>query len=288
MDQTTGSENPATAKLQKKHAYDKSEPEGAAFCARVSEEFCLALIDPRTLVRGAMCYFLQTWAAKDGVDYFMVLPFASRGEFLDRCLDNTATRVQVVALNIGAASIKEQSVQDEIRQLRDHIPQLPVVIMSDELEPWSGLEALRQGIKGYIPTSLNPSVAIRALRLVQAGGTFVPSGIILQENKRNGAWPKRGNGMSLNNLTARQQEVFDLMRLGKPNKIIAAELKISESTVKVYVRQIMKKMGAINRTHACYLLSRSVWDGETERRRAEPGDYLRGAPKRIVREMPKA
>lgn len=237
---------------------------------RQGGDFRLALIDARTLVRVAMSYFLQTWAAKDEVDNFLILPFSSHEEFLDQ-FPNPALHVDVIALNIGAASMGNEQVRGKIRELREGLSELPLVIMSDRIEPWSGLEALRQGIKGYIPTTLNPAVAIRALRLVQAGGTFVPSDMILPEEPRNEIPSKRPHAVPLSNLTARQQEVLDLIRLGKPNKIIAAQLNISESTVKVYVRQIMKKLGAINRTHACYLLSRSAWDGETERRRNVQG-----------------
>jgi DNA-binding NarL/FixJ family response regulator len=95
----------------------------------------------------------------------------------------------------------------------------------------------------------------------------MPSDLLLHEEEQNKTPLKRPGATALNGLTTRQHEVLGLIRLGKPNKLIAAELNISESTVKVYVRQIMKKFGAINRTHACYLLSRSAWDGETERRR---------------------
>jgi DNA-binding NarL/FixJ family response regulator len=234
---------------------------------REGDETRLALIDSRTLVRVAMSYFLQSWATtKDGADNFLILPFSSHSEFLDQCPD-PARHVDVVALNIGAASVGEERVQEDIRRLRDHLSDLPLVLMSDQVEPWSGLEALRQGIKGYIPTTLNPSVAIQAMRLVHAGGTFMPSDLLLHEEEQNKTPLKRPDATALNGLTTRQHEVLGLIRLGKPNKLIAAELNISESTVKVYVRQIMKKFGAINRTHACYLLSRSAWDGETERRR---------------------
>jgi DNA-binding NarL/FixJ family response regulator len=59
----------------------------------------------------------------------------------------------------------------------------------------------------------------------------------------------------LQDLTPRQKEVLQLLRKGKSNKIIAYELNMQESTVKVHVRQIMKKLKAINRTHAVFLAS---------------------------------
>jgi DNA-binding NarL/FixJ family response regulator len=51
-------------------------------------------------------------------------------------------------------------------------------------------------------------------------------------------------------LTPRQLEVLDRLREGKPNKLIARDLNMTEATVKVHVRQIMRKLGAANRTQA--------------------------------------
>ena len=56
-------------------------------------------------------------------------------------------------------------------------------------------------------------------------------------------------------MTDRQHLVLEALREGKPNKAIAFELKIHESTVKVHVRNIMKKLGARNRTQVAYLAS---------------------------------
>jgi DNA-binding NarL/FixJ family response regulator len=51
-------------------------------------------------------------------------------------------------------------------------------------------------------------------------------------------------------LTTRQQEVLERLRQGESNKLIGRQLKLRESTVKVHIRQIMRKLGATNRTQA--------------------------------------
>jgi DNA-binding NarL/FixJ family response regulator len=58
-------------------------------------------------------------------------------------------------------------------------------------------------------------------------------------------------------LTPRQLEVLDRLREGKPNKLIARDLNMTEATVKVHVRQIMRKLGATNRTQAVLAAARS-------------------------------
>jgi DNA-binding NarL/FixJ family response regulator len=55
--------------------------------------------------------------------------------------------------------------------------------------------------------------------------------------------------------TARQAEVVEALRRGKANKIIAYELKLRESTVKVHIRNIMKKVKATNRTEVAYKIN---------------------------------
>lgn len=53
-------------------------------------------------------------------------------------------------------------------------------------------------------------------------------------------------------MSPRQRDVFSHLRQGKANKVIAYELGVSESTVKVHIRNIMRKIGATNRTQAVY------------------------------------
>jgi DNA-binding NarL/FixJ family response regulator len=236
----------------------KSKQRKVQGAVRERGDFRLALVDARSLVRNALSYFLQTWVpAKARAGSFLVLPFSSTAELLNQCPD-----VDVVALNIGAASLGDERVQAEVRQLRARLSHLPLVLMSDLVEPKSALEEFRHGIKGYIPTTLNPSVTIEALRLVCAGGTFVPSDLVLNDIDAPHHHLGLGDVETIppTDLTRREHEVLDLIRQGRPNKMIAAELSISESTVKVYVRQIMKKLGAINRTHACYLLPPPIPD----------------------------
>ena len=97
-------------------------------------------------------------------------------------------------------------------------------------------------------------VAIEALWLVQAGGQFLPATCIIglprfRPTDRAKPLPARSNGL----FTARQAAVVKALCQGKANKIIAYELKMKESTVKVHVRNIMKKLKAKNRTEVAYI-----------------------------------
>ena len=106
--------------------------------------------------------------------------------------------------------------------------------------------ALRCGAKGFIPVSMGFEIAIEAMRFVLAGGTYVPPDALLAPGPVNLTTPT--TLARLNILTGRELTVVRAIQQGKPNKVIAYELNMCLSTVKVHVRNIMRKLGAKNRT----------------------------------------
>ena len=114
---------------------------------------------------------------------------------------------------------------------------------------------LGKNVRGYVPTSLPIAVAIQAIELARAGGVYVPaSSLIAAHRVQEAPSPtvQKTNGM----FTTRQAAVIEALKRGKANKIIAYELEMRESTVKVHVRNIMKKLHATNRTEVAYLANR--------------------------------
>jgi DNA-binding NarL/FixJ family response regulator len=135
--------------------------------------------------------------------------------------------------------------------LRKLLELAPVIILSAVDNAVSLTAAFESGARGYIPTvSTPPELVVEIIRLVKAGGTFVPpSGLDLQRMTRKGPPTRTARGQQF---TPRQIAVLNLLTHGKTNKIIAYELAMSESTVKVHITNIMKKMNASNRTEvAC-------------------------------------
>jgi DNA-binding NarL/FixJ family response regulator len=107
------------------------------------------------------------------------------------------------------------------------------------------LLALSQGANGYISISSGFDVFLQALRFVGAGGTYVPAQCILEAKQAPAAASEQA---PVSVFTNRELAVIQAIRKGKPNKVIAYELSMCESTVKVHVRHIMKKLHAKNRT----------------------------------------
>jgi len=161
----------------------------------------------------------------------------------------------VLLLSIPDGGRLPGSLSELLIPAHDRLASVPVVVQSNDRPGHQVLELLKIGVHGFIPTSVSSEVAVQALRLVCAGGTFVPSSCLDSlPDKALGA--SDGAGF----LTGRQLQVVEAIRQGKPNKIIAYELNMCESTVKVHVRAIMKKLKARNRTEVAYLYSSSISD----------------------------
>lgn len=218
------------------------------------DKFRVALIDSHSLTRMSVTQLLEASThAKRRSEDFIILPFSSADELLSCGL---GCRVKLILLSVGSGCVSEDPVCNDINRLKQGLVDVPVVILSEREEPHCILKALRFGVHSYISTQLNPEVVIQALRLIQVGGTFIPTNILLGPFEGMPAAKERGGVFSptlLQGFTPRQSEVLQLLREGKSNKIIAYELKMQESTVKVHVRQIMKKLKAINRTQVAIL-----------------------------------
>ena len=132
----------------------------------------------------------------------------------------------------------------------------PIILLSDSDGPNAILEALEWGARGYVPTrDMTLKLVLEIIRLVRAGGTFVPaSSLALRFTGRRGSAGASAESREAvaERFTPRQLAVLHHLKQGKANKTIARELAMSESTVKIHLRNIMKKMNASNRTEvAC-------------------------------------
>ena len=126
-------------------------------------------------------------------------------------------------------------------------PDLPVVILSSSEDPKNVHRALALGALGYIPKSASPEALVSAIRLVLAGDLYIPSLIL---NDPNSGVVVESQSNARHGLTERQIEVLQLLAIGLPNKTIAAQLHLSEKTVKVHVTSILRSLNVANRTQA--------------------------------------
>ena len=145
-------------------------------------------------------------------------------------------------------SLDETDAQESVKALSiisDLAPSLPTIVLSSKYNFEMMRAVIGYGAKGYIPMTMGFEIAVEAVRFVLAGGTYVPVECLLSAIPSAVA-PSRPSVSGA--ITSRELAVVRAIHQGKPNKIIAYELNMCESTVKVHVRHIMKKLRAKNRT----------------------------------------
>ena len=152
---------------------------------------------------------------------------------------------------------------DEATRLAESVHRMwgnvPLAVLTDVNDARLAIQALQHGYSGYLLTSLHARLIVAAIRLIIAGGTFLPHTLIFSYLGLGGTptetvFPPDAGMSQIRiakpgvRLSGREIQVLTLVRQGKPNKIIAGDLQISESTVKVHVRHLMRKLRVTNRT----------------------------------------
>jgi len=166
----------------------------------------------------------------------------------------------IIVLSIGDAARKE-SLQRDLGLLRRVASFLPITLLADDEEPSEVAAALKCGARGYIPTNVTLAIAIEAIRLVRAGGVYVPASHLMAASRQS-EYASAARYLGDIILTAREVAVLDALCRGKANKTIAHDLNIRESTVKVHVRNLMRKLKAKNRTEVAYLAQELIQKGK--------------------------
>jgi DNA-binding NarL/FixJ family response regulator len=215
------------------------------------------LVDSRPLTREWLAKWLE-----EAVGGFHVTAVAGPDDVGDEDRPGDA---ELTILNVGPAAAADPEIADEIGLLRRRLPDVPIVLFAEREEIAQVAAAIRQGVRGYITSTLSPEVVIAVLRLVRSGGTFVPASVVLQaahHRQRPEQEPApRVADKRLDDFTPRELEVLHRLARAMSNKMIAYDLNICENTVKVHVMHIMRKLQTSNRTQAA-LWTRGVLDDE--------------------------
>jgi DNA-binding NarL/FixJ family response regulator len=191
-----------------------------------------------------------------GIDFVLAMS-------VDELLASASDDLDLAVIDLNMPGAEGQAHIDEIR--RRH-PAVPVIVLSGYEDPAVMRSVLERGVLGFIPKAYSPEVMLSAVRLVLAGGVYVPPMMlsslppgVVAGIPGIGADPtQRGSGAAAaqtlehlrNVLTERQVEVLQLLSQGKPNKLIGRALGISEGTVKIHLAAIFRALNVRNRTEA--------------------------------------
>jgi DNA-binding NarL/FixJ family response regulator len=161
--------------------------------------------------------------------------------------------------------------------LRQEAPAIPVVVVSATAERRTVLEAIRAGAAGYLPKSSSRATMIGALKLVMAGGVYVPGEVVRADPTGPGEGPMDSGALApdrLAMLTRKQLQVLDCLARGLSNKEIARALNLAEPTIKTHVSALLHKLHFKTRAQA--IVAASTFDFSHLRRPQPMGKRLKG------------
>jgi DNA-binding NarL/FixJ family response regulator len=232
----------------------------------------LVVYDRSLLLREAMASLLRSLA-----DEFRVVAFGSLDEM--RRIDPELLRhTTLVVVNLGRAHPDDPEIGADTAELRRRLPGVPLVGLVERGDAEGVAAALRRHFRGVVPTSLSARALLHALRFVEAGGRFVPDTVLpleFDEASLDDAGDLAPAGLAEAeaprftdeldvHFTPRELEVLDRLRLGLPNKLIAHNLNMKESTVKIHLRHIMRKLHLSSRTQVALYAQRRFGGGDND------------------------
>jgi DNA-binding NarL/FixJ family response regulator len=154
-----------------------------------------------------------------------------------------------------------------LADLRERHPAISTVVLSAFNDRENVARALDVGALGFIPKSSTRGVMLSALRLIFAGGIYIPPDILVRREPvpsqpRSGTSGTASRPLSPRDLglTDRQADVLTLMMQGKSNKAICRTLDLAEPTVKNHVTAILKALKVTNRTEAVIAVGALGWN----------------------------
>ena len=209
----------------------------------------ILIVDDHPLIREALRYVLG--ALHRGI---VLLEAQNGAESLSLADQNPD--IDLILLDLGLPDIDGF---DALSQLRERYPAIPVVVLSASESPDIVTRAIDAGAMGFIPKTSSNQMLLNALRLVLAGGVYLPFEVLDPQPGATARTPDHGEEARNRpaartprdiGLTARQADVLGLLVQGKPNKLISRELNLAEGTVKIHVTAILRTLNVCNRTQA--------------------------------------
>jgi len=146
----------------------------------------------------------------------------------------------LVLLDLG---LPEGSGMDVLKRFRSAFPQMVVVVVSATESSVLVAAALKTGAAGYIPKTSSPNLIVAALKVIVAGGTYIPPQIL-------------PDVAEVPTLTGRQIEVLMLITKGASNRDIAQALGIADNTAKQHTHAVFQALNVNTRAQAIIAAAR--------------------------------
>lgn len=149
----------------------------------------------------------------------------------------------------------DDEVAESVRVIKSRYPDVKMVMLTDVLDGPQLSASLAAGVDGYLMKEISTEALLQSLRLVMVGEKVFPSDLVTLLVNGSPAVPKSGKRMVSEavkdrGLSDRELQILQCLAQGDSNKTIANRLDITEATVKVHVKSLLRKIRANNRTQA--------------------------------------
>lgn len=161
-------------------------------------------------------------------------------------------RPEIILLDMRMPELNGMQI---LRQMRDQGIQAPIVMLTTSNEERDLIESLRNGAQGYLLKDMDPDELVDALKDIRAGKTVVAPELapVLARVVQQGDPRNAGQPTPFSELTPREHEILCHLAEGQSNKVIARRLGISDGTVKLHVKAILRKLGVHSRVEAAVI-----------------------------------
>ncbi|MFA9438418.1 response regulator [Uliginosibacterium sp. sgz301328] len=197
------------------------------------------LVDDHTLFRSGVKLLLSRQAGIDVV--------GEAGDGAEAVKLARALRPDVVLLDLNMPGL---SGVEALRLMLQDRPELAVLMLTVSEDAEDLATALRAGARGYLLKNIDADYLLGAIHRAREGEAVVAEAMMgkLLQQFRAGDTPAPAR--EDDKLTAREREILGYLALGESNKVIARRLDLSESTVKIHVQNILKKLNLSSRVQA--------------------------------------
>ena len=162
-------------------------------------------------------------------------------------------RPEVILLDLR---MPETGGLEVLRRINEQELEIPVVMLTTSSDEDDLAESLRNGARGYLLKDMEPDELVVALQEIVAGKMVVAPGLtgVLADLVRHGDRRERKDELEpFRSLTPREREILCHLAEGQSNKVIARHLDISDGTVKLHVKAILRKLGVHSRVEAAVM-----------------------------------
>ncbi|MGI9301135.1 MAG: response regulator [Gammaproteobacteria bacterium] len=168
-----------------------------------------------------------------------------------RCAQELAP--DVILLDVR---MPEMSGLQVLRELRESGNEAPVVMLTTSSDKEDLMDSLRYGVRGYLLKDMAPDELVAALRQIVAGKMVVApelSSALAEAVQQSEGGALEPGPSPFEKLTPRELEILCHLSEGQSNKIIARNLDITDGTVKLHVKAILRKLGVQSRVEAAVM-----------------------------------